>query len=186
MLDPVDPERASVRSGVGAGLAWQSDFGLGVKAAYTRANLDSVTETLGSNGTGVETTLNNVTVDSLGAEVDYDIGRFSLAAAAFHFDYSLPGFGEKQTGFGGRASYTVADPVHVYAVADYLKSSFSPDVAGTVNMTDSSVTTYTSGVDYWPHKQVMSFVEFSHQVDKADGGSKEENLSMAVGARYYF
>ena len=183
-LDPVDPQSASVRSGVGAGLAWQSDFGLGVKAAYTRANLDSLTETL--EGVSPAVILENVTVDSLGAEVDYDIGRFSLAAAAFHFDYSLPGFDEKQTGFGGRASYTVAEPVHLYTVVDYLKSSFSPAAGGTVDMTDSSVTTYTSGVDYWPHKQVMSFVEFSHQVDKADGSAKEENLSMAVGARYYF
>ena len=189
-LDPIDPEKASVRSGLGAGLAWQSDFGLGLKLAYTSARLDSLSGSKPDPKPNDVIAVYGITADSIGAELDFDIGPISLAGAAFYFVYDLDSVKAKQTGFAGRISYNVTDPVHVYGVMDYLKTAPTGDTEGAkkidLSILESGVTTYTVGLDYWPHKKVVSFLEFSHQIDKLKGSDNESANKVAVGARCYF
>ena len=189
-LDPLNPEKASVRPGFGLGLAWNGSMGVGAKVAYTRASLDNLSATPGG-GNGVTPApaaimAPHMTVDSAGLQLDCTLGQVGLAAAVFNFSYKLPAEKQKKVGLAGRVAYNVIRPVNVYAVADRVQTS-APEESTFVNLAPkSTVATYTGGFDYRPHKKMLTFMEFSYEVSKAGQADKTNNGRVAAGARYYF
>ncbi|MCL6270451.1 porin [Sansalvadorimonas sp. 2012CJ34-2] len=191
------------------GGVWDSDFGLSLKAAYTTATLNKLEKKEWKSGKWVWEKFadsKDVKAVSTGVQAGYSFGDVSLAAAFFRFNYQAD---RKQdldvdhNSFGLSAKYKLDDKLNLYTVYDSIeiKSKYPNVKNASDNLVkgEAETKTFTLGLDYSPHKQVVTFVEFA-QVDtdfkdkykyrNSDGielvAKSSKASKYAFGARVYF
>ena len=174
-----------IDEGYSIGASWASDFGLGLTGAYTTVEL-----------VGLGAGMKSVDADTFGLEATYAVGNFSVAVAYFTQDVvgnnsvTKANYNTEATGVGANVRYEFDNGIGLYGVYDYVETTDS-NVREAGRKQEVEVTTYTLGVDYWPHQQLVTFVEYAHEKDEArfqaDRNHKNiKNDNIAIGARFYF
>ena len=180
----IDPEAENDRSsrvdeGYALGATWSSDFGLSLTGAYTAVELVELGEALRS-----------MDVDTFGLEANYAMGNMSFAAA--YFTQEAEGnnkrtYHTEATGFGANARFDMDNGIGFYGVYDFVETTSNHIRGGASNKKQEvKDTTYTVGADFWPHQQVVTFVEYAHNKEKNNIGSNDTTDNIAIGARFYF
>lgn len=142
-----------------AGVAWESDFGLGLSGTYTRS--ERTEKSIHNEDTDTSWTLN----------ATYQIQGLSVAAMYSDYDFA----GDEQTGIGAMARYDLPVGVGLYGVYDYVDYDTQND----------KLNQYTIGADYWLNDSVVSYAEYADQsFDDELAGS--DDSAFTLGMRVYF
>ncbi|MGF1714171.1 porin [Photobacterium chitinilyticum] len=143
-----------------AGVAWESDFGLGLSATYTYSERTERDVTYGGDD-DTSWTLN----------ATYQVQGLSLAAMYSDYDFA----GDEQTGIGAMARYDLPVGIGLYGVYDYVD----------FDTQDDKLNQYTIGADYWLNDSVVSYAEYADQsFDDETAGS--DDSAFTIGMRVYF
>ncbi len=146
------------------GVAWASDFGLGLSGTYTYSERTKTDVKYGGDD-DTSWTLN----------ATYDIEALSLAAMYSDYDFA----GDKQTGIGAMARYDLPMGVGLYGIYDYVDYD-----------TDSNkLDQYTIGADYWLNDSVVSYAEYadmSYDKQSSNGNTFQDDSAFTIGMRVYF
>ncbi|GAB3526143.1 porin [Photobacterium alginatilyticum] len=142
------------------GVAWASDFGLGLSATYTYSERTEKDMTYGGD---------DDTSWTLNATYAYQ----ALSVAAMYSDYDFAG--EERTGIGAMARYDLPVGVGLYGVYDYVD----------YDTQDDKLNQFTIGADYWLNDSVVSYAEYADQsFDEEVAGS--DDSAFTIGMRVYF
>jgi len=147
-----------------AGVAWESDFGLGLSGTYTYSERTKQDVTYGGDD-DTSWTLN----------ATYNIQNLSLAAMYSDYDFA----GDKQTGIGAMARYDLPAGFGLYGVYDYV--DYDTD--------NNTLDQYTIGADYWLNDSVVSYAEYadmSFDKQSSNGVSFQDDSAFTIGMRVYF
>ena len=141
------------------GVAWSSDFGLGLSGTYTQS--ERTEKSIYNDDKDTSWTLN----------ATYEWQALSLAAMYADYDFA----GDEQTGVGAMARYDFPMGFGVYGVYDYVDFDTQND----------KLNQYTIGADYWLTSQVVSYMEYADQdFDKSNAG--QDDNAFTIGMRLYF
>ncbi len=204
------------------GASWKADYGLGVSGSYTTTKLNKFSQDTDKSGKiekdelgNLDSTLKDLKAKSAGFQIGYDVGDLSLAFAIFNFKYQADKkeqFDVEQNSYGFSASYKLPSGVNLYTVYDYYEvEDKNENTSVTLKGQNSEKKvknkvegkTYLIGLDYWPHKQVVTFAEvaktdidFKYEGDASfnipGGGTftvavkDTKQTKYSIGARVYF
>ncbi|MCL6269461.1 porin [Sansalvadorimonas sp. 2012CJ34-2] len=163
------------------GGSWSSDFGLTLGGAYTLADHDKLT--------GFATS-KNVEIKTVGFEAGYSINAVTLGATMTQIDTESDKDKELLTesnSFGLGVAYAFENGVNAFAGYDIVEtedSSKGIDKKANEDETKS----FNIGVDYRPHPQVKTFVEYARaKTSYEETGKKSKTQDKwGVGVRVYF
>ena len=143
------------------GVAWQSDFGLGLSGTYTYSERTEKDAVYGGDD-DTSWTLN----------ATYQIRDLSLAAMYSDYDFA----GNEQTGVGAMARYDLPVGVGVYGVYDYVD----------YDTQDNTLDQFTIGADYWLNDNIVSYVEYADMSFDKETTDFKDDSAFTIGARVYF
>ncbi|MCW8327589.1 porin [Photobacterium sp. SDRW27] len=142
------------------GVAWESDFGLGLSGTYTYSERTKQDVTYGGDD-DTSWTLN----------ATYNIQSLSLAAMYSDYDFA----GDEQTGIGAMARYDLPSGFGLYGVYDYVD----------YDTQDDKLNQYTIGADYWLNDSVVSYAEYA-DMSFDDEVAGNDDSAFTIGMRVYF
>ncbi|MGR2766721.1 porin [Photobacterium ganghwense] len=148
------------------GVAWESDFGLGLSGTYTSSERTEKDKIFGDDKD-----------DSWTLNATYAWNSLSLAAMYSDYDFA----GDEQTGVGAMVRYDFPIGVGLYGVYDYVD----------YDTKDNTLDQFTVGADYWLTSQVVSYMEYadmSYDEEKTaiDGQKMMDDSAFTIGMRLYF
>ncbi|ELR67309.1 Outer membrane protein P2 precursor [Photobacterium marinum] len=146
------------------GVAWESEFGLGLSGTYTYSERTKQDVKYGGDD-DTSWTLN----------ATYRIQELSLAAMYSDYDFA----GNEQTGIGAMARYDLPVGIGLYGIYDYV--DYDTD--------DNTLDQYTIGADYWLNDSVVSYMEYadmSYDKQSSNGETFQDDSAFTIGMRVYF
>ena len=172
----------NIKNGYALGGVWMSDLGLDITTAYTSVELDDKNSTLNVFDGGE--------ANSFGVQAKYSINSLTLTAAVYNFEQTAKkktDFDREINSYGLSARYAFANGIGLYGVYDNKETTDNQPKVNNKKLEETSKT-FTMGVDFWPHKQFVTYAEFAQEKtenNKVDSKDKEIG-KYAVGARFYF
>ena len=177
-----DPTK--IKDGYALGGVWMSDLGLDMTIAYTSVELDNNTDATSSiNFNGGE-------ANSFGIQAKYKTGALTMTAAVYSFEQTAKrktDFDQEMDSYGLSARYAFANGIGLYGVYDY-KDATDNNVKINNKKLEETTKLFTMGVDFWPHKQFVTFAEVAQEKIEYNTSSikDQETGKYSIGARFYF
>ena len=154
-----DNDSIEIDQAYAVGAAWESNFGLGLSATYTRSERTEKSEY--NKDSDTSWTLN----------ATYQIQGLSMAAMYSDYDFA----GDERTGIGAMARYDLPMGFGVYGVYDYVDYDTQED----------KLNQYTIGADYWLNDSIASYVEYADMSFDDEIAGKDDS-AFTIGMRVYF